>query len=86
MYIVYILYSEYLDRYYVGQTQNIDDRLQRHNGKRSKATKAGVPWKLVYIEKYVTRKEAVQRERIIKKQKSKKFIKNLVDQSNNAGV
>lgn len=31
MYYVYMLYSAILDRYYVGQTSNLEDRLKRHN-------------------------------------------------------
>ncbi len=55
MHIVYILYSAKLDRYYTGATDNLEDRLRRHNGGRSLATKAGVPWELVYIEAFDTK-------------------------------
>jgi len=33
IYIVYILYSGSLDRYYIGCTANIESRLQKHNDK-----------------------------------------------------
>jgi putative endonuclease len=74
MFWVYILYSEKTDRYYVGQTNNITDRLERHNEGRNKATKAGMPWVLVHTETYGTRSEAVQRETQIKARKSRKYI------------
>ena len=35
---LYILYSKTADKYYVGITANLNDRLERHNGGRSKAT------------------------------------------------
>ena len=49
-YFVYILYSEKTDRYYVGQTQNLDERLVRHNTGRNKSTKPGIPLTLVHFE------------------------------------
>jgi putative endonuclease len=75
---IYILYSEKLDKFYVGSTGNLEDRLLRHNSGRSTFTKNGIPWKLVYTEKFDTRIEAVQRELFIKKQKSRKYIAQLV--------
>ena len=78
MYYCYILYSPRLDRYYVGSTQDLQDRLARHNAGRSKYTKVGIPWELVYQESFDTRTEAYQREREIKRQKSRKYIQDLI--------
>jgi len=39
MFITYILYSDKSDRYYVGSTGNLEDRLKRHNTGRSTFTK-----------------------------------------------
>lgn len=33
-----------IDRYYVGSTQDIDLRIERHNSGTTRSTKAGVPW------------------------------------------
>ncbi len=79
MYCIYILYSEKLDRYYTGSTGNLDDRLRRHDAGSSLATKAGVPWQLVYTEDFETKLEAVRRELYIKRMKSRKFIKALIE-------
>ena len=35
---VYILYSEAHDKFYIGQTNDLESRLQRHNSGRSKYT------------------------------------------------
>jgi len=43
------------------------------------ATKAGVPWQLVYTEDFETKLEAVRRELYIKRMKSRKFIKALIE-------
>ena len=52
---------------YVGYTQNIKKRINLHNkGKGAKFTR-GRKWKLMYFEKYNTRKDALSREYYIKK-------------------
>ncbi|WP_025667766.1 GIY-YIG nuclease family protein [Aquimarina megaterium] len=81
MFIVYILFSESIDMYYVGHTANIKDRLVRHNQGRSKSTKRGAPWRLMYSERFKTKSEAYQREMEIKKKKSRKYIENLINSS-----
>jgi len=66
MFFVYILYSQNLQRYYVGSTESVDRRLQEHNAGKSKSTRAGVPWELVHTESFLTRSEAMQQEQKIK--------------------
>ncbi len=43
MYIVYILYSQSTSKYYTGQTDNLENRLKRHNSGLSLSTKSGKP-------------------------------------------
>jgi putative endonuclease len=51
---------------YVGYTYNLKKRLDLHNsGKGAKFTR-GRKWKLIYYEKYKTKKEAISREYYIK--------------------
>ena len=61
---------------YVGYTGNLEKRLNLHNkGKGAKFTR-GRRWKVIYTEKYVTKKEAITREYYIKKnRKFRNFIK-----------
>ena len=77
-YIVYILYSPSLDQYYIGHTQNLEDRLFRHNNSGSKATKKTNDWILVYSEIFQTKGAAFHRELEIKKKKSKNYIQWLI--------
>jgi putative endonuclease len=78
-YLVYILYSISIDKYYVGYTDNIERRLIEHNtGQTRYTSNAGNPWKLVYQESYQTRSDAMKREREIKAQKSRKYIEKLI--------
>jgi len=77
-YFVYIIYSESLDRYYVGHSQDLDDRMNRHKGRRSKYTKNADDWEVKYIESFTTRSEAMEREKEIKRKKSRKYIEFLI--------
>jgi putative endonuclease len=75
---VYILQSEIDGSYYVGSTQDVSARLERHNRGGSRYTKTKIPWKLVYQERARDRSEAVRREKQIKGRKSRTFIEGLV--------
>ncbi|MBK6946913.1 MAG: GIY-YIG nuclease family protein [Haliscomenobacter sp.] len=46
-FFVYILYSKSTDTFYKGQTQDLRDRLGRHNAQQEKATAPGAPWVLL---------------------------------------
>lgn len=81
MFYIYILYSEKFDPYYIGQTNDLDKRVERHNKGYVKSTKAYKPWNLVYSEVFETRLESVQREITLKKLKSKQAIQELVEAS-----
>jgi putative endonuclease len=78
-FIVYILYSSSINQYYIGHTQNIEDRLYRHNNSGSKSTKKANDWQLMYSETYPDRSSAYKRELEIKKKKSRKFIETLIN-------
>ncbi|KAA3649517.1 MAG: hypothetical protein DWP98_07110 [Bacteroidetes bacterium] len=42
---VYIIYSESIDKYYVGKTKSVQNRLKFHNSKLNKIwSKKGKPW------------------------------------------
>ncbi len=68
-YFVYILGSHKNSQFktYVGYTNNLRKRLEKHNkGRGAKSTK-GRMWKVLYTEKYLTKGEAISREYYIKK-------------------
>ena len=77
-FFVYILYSAALDQYYVGYSEDLDDRSFRHTNSGSKATKKAKDWKVVYTEIFDTRSEAYNREIGIKKKKSRNYIEWLI--------
>ena len=80
-YVVYIMKSHKDGSYYIGHTQNLDSRLERHNQGRVTYTKSKRPWELAYLEEYPDRSSAIAREQEIKKRKSKEFIDSLVNTS-----
>ncbi len=84
---VYVLKSSgsnYKPITYVGYTTNIGKRIALHNnGKGAKFTR-GRKWKLIYKEKYKTKKEAISREYYIKKnRKLRNKIKNFKNENFN---
>jgi putative endonuclease len=78
MYFVYILKSELNGRFYIGHTQDIDKRLDRHNKGLVRSTKPYRPWQVVRRECYESRSEAYRREMQIKSYKSGKAFNELV--------
>jgi len=61
---------------YVGYTKNLKNRLRLHNeGKGAKFTR-GRKWKLIYKEKFKTKKMAMSREYFIKK--NRKFRNSII--------
>ena len=75
MYCVYVLYSVKIDKFYVGYTKDIDKRLKHHNLGLNRWSRRGIPWKLVYLERYNIKKEAIRRERFLKTGKGREFVK-----------
>jgi len=78
-YYTYILYSQKLDKFYVGSTNDVVRRLADHNRGKSGFTRTGIPWVLKYSEKFNDRASAVRREMEIKKRKERKYIELLID-------
>ena len=78
---LYILYSQKLNKYYVGACIDLQRRLYEHNIGHSKFTSLGTPWELKYKEEFETLIEAKQRELSIKKMKSKRYIEDLISSS-----
>ena len=80
-YWVYILQSESTGRYYVGQTNNLTDRVARHNSGRTDSNRGRGPWRLLYQEQFATRQTAVARERAMKARKSRTYLESLCSRS-----
>ncbi len=69
MYFVYIIKSEKDHGYYVGITEDINNRLNYHNTGKVRSTKSRVPFKVIYTEEYSDRIQAREREKFLKSYK-----------------
>ena len=79
---VYILYSEVLDRYYIGVTSDLEARLEKHithyYGKTHFTAKAN-DWRLCLSINCFNEKQAKCIERHIKKSKSRQYVESLIE-------
>ena len=83
MHFVYILYSPSFDRFYVGETTDLELRLVQHNSHffKSASTSFTNDWAIAKSFSVDSRSNARIVESYIKSMKSKKFISNLVHDS-----
>ena len=88
MYYIYILHSIKSDKFYVGHTDNVIQRLDAHNSSdRITYTSKHRPWKLMAVYECGSgRGEALKIERFIKRQKNRKLIEKLIDGGKFEGV
>ena len=76
-YYVYVICSDEGFRY-IGQTGDLERRLGEHNSGMSHSTKHGTNWKVVHLEEFETRKEAMKRERYLKTSAGRKYLDSVV--------
>ena len=67
---LYLIQSKKEFSFYIGTTNDIHKRLISHNKGLSSSTKNKRPWILIYVEWYRSRKDALERERKLKKHKT----------------
>ena len=77
---VYILFSLTKNKYYIGFTSELNERLIRHNQKSKGFTGNASDWKVVYTENFNTKAEAIKRELQIKSWKSRIKIEKLIQE------
>ncbi|MFM7234383.1 MAG: GIY-YIG nuclease family protein, partial [Flavobacteriales bacterium] len=73
MYFVYVLFSPSCNLYYKGFSEDVRKRLLEHNGDMSRYTAGKGPWELIVVERYATKREALIREKSLKRCKSDYF-------------
>ncbi len=67
MYYVYILQSiNFVDQYYVGYTENIENRLKLHNNGSSFHTNKYKPWKIITYIAFSDKIKAIAFEEYLK--------------------
>ncbi|MCF8360901.1 MAG: GIY-YIG nuclease family protein, partial [Prolixibacteraceae bacterium] len=78
-YIVYILESVVDGTLYIGQTQNLASRIEKHNKGFNKLTKAKRPWKIIGKLEVETRSAAMKLEKKLKNWKKREAILNYIN-------
>ena len=81
-YYAYILQSEVDQSFYKGSTEDYLKRLEQHNQGLSHYTSRKMPWKLVCVERFESRAEAMSREKSLKKAGGSR-LQTIIDSSKN---
>jgi putative endonuclease len=79
MFWIYAVYNEKHKKFYIGQTENLEQRLLLHNTaefKNSYTSRFGGNWVLIYKESVQDRIDALKREKQLKSFRGREFIKN----------
>ena len=66
MFWIYILKSNKDSGYYIGQTKDIEKRIEMHNKGLIRSTKSRIPFTLLKTESFITRGETRVRENYLK--------------------
>ena len=78
-YFVYLIVTRVKNKTisYVGYTNNLIKRLNKHNNNKGAKFTKGNKWKLIYSKKYISKRIAMREEYILKKNyKLRKKIKS----------
>ncbi|MCX7881014.1 MAG: GIY-YIG nuclease family protein [Patescibacteria group bacterium] len=81
MFFVYVLYNKRHKKIYIGQTKNLEERLNFHKErifKNSFTSRFDGEWNIIYKEIYKTRKEALIREKQLKSYRGRQFLKKFI--------
>ncbi len=82
IFYVYVLQSLTCGIFYTGYTSDLQKRIERHNNSMNIYTKNREPWKLIYYEVYLSRSEAMKREKFLKTGKGREQIRHLLERMN----
>ncbi len=81
MFFVYCIYNKEHKKIYIGQTDNVEVRLDLHNRKEFKnsyTSKFDGEWVVIYKEECKDRPEALIREKQLKSYRGREFIKKYI--------
>jgi len=79
MFYTYVLLSEKDERFYVGFTEDLRERLEKHSSGKVKSTASRRPLKLVYYEACLHERDAIKREKYFKTGFGRRFLKNRLE-------
>ena len=75
VYYVYLIktLSGYLNKSYVGYTNNISKRLNKHNSNQGAKSTKGYQWELIFKKKFYSKKKALSFEYKLKKDRKERL-------------
>ena len=76
-FFVYVIQSEEGLRY-TGHAPDLVRRLSEHNAGTTHSTKHGTNWKIIHTEEFMSRGEAMKREKFLKTGAGRDFLKTIV--------
>ena len=78
MFYVYIIHSKKLNKRYIGRTDDLRSRIKQHNSRGGDFTGRGIPWRLIYYESFIIKKDAIMEEKFLKTGKGRERLKFLL--------
>jgi putative endonuclease len=79
MYYTYVLKSQKDKKLYIGYSDNLKQRLQSHEKGEVASTKNRRPFVLIYYEAFQNQQDATSREKYLKSQWGRNFLKKVLD-------
>jgi len=81
MYYVYVLISLRDNKFYIGFSEDVQQRFSEHNSGKNVSTKSRRPFKLLYYEAHLSKEDALRRERYFKTAKGKTTLGQMLRNS-----
>lgn len=81
MFFVYVVWNKKHNRIYIGQTEDVDERVRLHNDhsfKGSFTSRFDGTWMLIYKENVENRNQALKREKQLKSFRGREFVKKYI--------
>ena len=78
MHKVYVLENKEDKSWYIGQTDDLERRIKQHNGgygARTTGMNGRESWRLIYVEAYINKSDALGREKFLKGGSGRIYLK-----------
>ena len=79
MFYTYVLLSEKDQEFYVGFTEDLRMRVEKHRTGKVKSTVSRRPLKLIYYEACLHKRDAIKREKYFKTGFGRRFLRNRLE-------
>ena len=76
MFYAYVISSRKALFLYKGHCEDLSERLKQHNSGMTESIRSYTPFDLVYFEEFLTRNEAIKREKYFKTAAGRRYLKS----------